>query len=234
MLILHFSEGMHNVWFVSDSGSNDSDCQSESTPCKNLQTVLDRASDGADIYVTSDALSLGDKSQCHINNSISYRIRSLRGTAVNVTCSCQFLLLCPLRGSFSEFSVAVMGYSFNPITFSVRHFFSAEHEIHWTANDTTEEKGSISPNFTTIEIKGFLFNTNAMKFDFRVKAGKISFEGCTFMVKGLVISLEDLSVKPLPSMENAKFVLPNSTKQHTVEFCNTDIRPRENETPWSL
>ncbi len=47
-----------NTWFVSDSGSDDNDCHTEDEPCKNLQTVLNRAEDGADIYVTSDTLSL--------------------------------------------------------------------------------------------------------------------------------------------------------------------------------
>ena len=48
------------TWFVSDNGSDVNNCKTVSTPCKNLQTVLDRASDHADIYicVTSDTLSL--------------------------------------------------------------------------------------------------------------------------------------------------------------------------------
>ena len=45
------------IWFVSDEGSDLYNCQTESSPCKNLQTVLDRASDGAEIYVTSETLS---------------------------------------------------------------------------------------------------------------------------------------------------------------------------------
>ena len=45
------------IWFVSDEGSDKYNCQTESTPCKNLQTVLDRVSDGAEIYVTSETLS---------------------------------------------------------------------------------------------------------------------------------------------------------------------------------
>ena len=40
---------MANIWYVSDERSDDNDCQTECTPCKNLQTVLDRASDGADL-----------------------------------------------------------------------------------------------------------------------------------------------------------------------------------------
>ena len=46
------------IWFVSDEGSDRDNCQTESTPCKNLQTVLNRASDHAEIYVTSQTLSL--------------------------------------------------------------------------------------------------------------------------------------------------------------------------------
>ena len=43
---------------MSDGGSDDNDCCLGSTPCRNLQTVLDRARDGAHIYVTSPTLSL--------------------------------------------------------------------------------------------------------------------------------------------------------------------------------
>ena len=47
-----------NIWYVSDFGSDDNNCHSASAPCRNLQTILDRAIDGADIYVTSNTLSL--------------------------------------------------------------------------------------------------------------------------------------------------------------------------------
>ena len=46
------------IWFVSDEGSDIYNCQTESSPCKNLQTVLNRASDGAEIYVISQTISL--------------------------------------------------------------------------------------------------------------------------------------------------------------------------------
>ena len=84
---------------MSDSGSDDNDCQTESAPCKNLQTVLDRAEDGADIYVTSSELSLDNVSGlvrihrmrnhgikealyscCIIRSGISYTISSYYGT----------------------------------------------------------------------------------------------------------------------------------------------------------
>ena len=92
---------------MSDYGSDQNDCHTESTPCKNLQAVLDRATDGAEIYVTSDALSL-DRSQadlaintptyfgyrvqytglaCLVNSSISYKLSSIHSTNINVTCS---------------------------------------------------------------------------------------------------------------------------------------------------
>lgn len=47
-----------NTWFLSEFGSDDNDCHSEFTQCRNLQTVLERATDGADIYVTSWRLPL--------------------------------------------------------------------------------------------------------------------------------------------------------------------------------
>ena len=53
-----FADDTQNIWYVSDGGSDQNDCHTESTPCRNLQTVLGRAADGAAIYVTSTTLSL--------------------------------------------------------------------------------------------------------------------------------------------------------------------------------
>ena len=88
---------------MSDYGSDDNDCHTDFTPCKNLQTVLDRAEDGANIYVTSDTLSLenvtgsvwlygyyvehGFNTCCQLNSSLSYSISSLYGRHINFTCS---------------------------------------------------------------------------------------------------------------------------------------------------
>ena len=90
---------------MSDYGSDGNDCQTESTPCKNLQTVLDRASDGADIYVISDKLSLnavhsqvwyptfiGIYDCCEVNSSLSYNISRLGGTRFSLNCSCKLIL----------------------------------------------------------------------------------------------------------------------------------------------
>ena len=82
-----------NIWYVSDSGSDDNDCHSASAPCRNLQTVLDRATDGADIYVTSDTLSLnlvlkpyGEPEVCVINSSLSYTVRSFHKKTISFGC----------------------------------------------------------------------------------------------------------------------------------------------------
>ena len=84
-----------NTWYVSDSGSDDNDCHSVSAPCRILQTVLDRATDGADIYVTSPTLSLGmNKKRCHyidrtcctVESSISYTITTYNETYFTPTC----------------------------------------------------------------------------------------------------------------------------------------------------
>ena len=90
---------------MSDDGSDDNDCHSESEPCRNLQTVLDRAKDGADIYVTSDTLSLdynhgvywfpwGNHPEmrncCHLSSSLSYSLSSLNENLVNITCAGQY------------------------------------------------------------------------------------------------------------------------------------------------
>ena len=89
-----------NIWYVSDNGLDNNDCHSASAPCQNLQTVLDNAKDGADIYVMSDTLSLDAvykktwnwlakqmQRGCVINSSLSYNLHSLSDNLVNVTCS---------------------------------------------------------------------------------------------------------------------------------------------------
>ena len=92
------------IWFVSDEGSDENNCHTESTPCRNLQTVLDRALDDADIYVTSSTLSLalfnasfwdklafGKKSSmescCMIHSNLSYALRSISGISTEIICS---------------------------------------------------------------------------------------------------------------------------------------------------
>ena len=101
------------IWFVSDEGSDRDNCQTESTPCKNLQTVLDRASDGAEIYVTSETLSLDlvndtfwykmafwswtvTGSCCLINSSLSYTLRSISETKTNIICSSKYFTITPI------------------------------------------------------------------------------------------------------------------------------------------
>ena len=101
------------IWFVSDEGSDRYNCQTESTPCKNLQTVLDRASDGAEIYVTSETLSLDlvndtlwyriplwswtfTGSCCLINSSLSYTLRSINETKTNIICSSKYFTITPI------------------------------------------------------------------------------------------------------------------------------------------
>ena len=79
-----------NIWYVSDYGSDENACHSASAPCRNLQTVLDRATDGADIYVTSDTLSLdGHKNEygCEISSPLSYTISHLDKNMFTFTCS---------------------------------------------------------------------------------------------------------------------------------------------------
>ena len=97
---------------MSDNGSDDNDCHSASGPCRNLQTVLDRAADGADIYVTSDSLSLDgvhnvswfsgisgrfdpEMRNCYqLSSSLSYSLSSLHEKLVNITCA----------GAYSQFN----------------------------------------------------------------------------------------------------------------------------------
>ena len=80
-----------NIWYVSDDGSDDNDCHSASATCRNLQTVLDRATDGADIYVTSDTLSLdrymNKYNECEIDSPLSYTISHLDNKLFTVTCN---------------------------------------------------------------------------------------------------------------------------------------------------
>ena len=105
---------MSNIWYVSDGGSDENDCQTEFTPCKNLQTVLDRATDGADIYVTSDTLSLdavhGNISIpwskmvecCEVNSSVSYNFSRFGGTGFTVNCTCKYSFLSTVHYSRIE------------------------------------------------------------------------------------------------------------------------------------
>ena len=74
---------------MSDSFSDDNDCHSTSAPCRNLNTVLIRATDGADIYVTSETLSLdGHRNEygCEISSPLSYTISHLDNKLFTVTC----------------------------------------------------------------------------------------------------------------------------------------------------
>ena len=95
-----------NIWFVSDDGSDDNDCDSVSAPCRNLQTVVDRATDGADIYVTSNTLSLDFvfkiqnryihyRRYCVISSNLSYTLRSYHNSSIKLTCAgiCIYLLV---------------------------------------------------------------------------------------------------------------------------------------------
>ena len=106
------THGILEIWFVSDEGSDRYNCQTESTPCKNLQTVLDRASDGAEIYVTSETLSVDlvndtvwykmihwdptTGSCCLINSSLSYTLRSINGTITKIICSSKYFTIKPI------------------------------------------------------------------------------------------------------------------------------------------
>ncbi len=78
-----------NIWFVSAYGSDENDCHTESTPCKNLQTVLNRAEDGADIYVTSETLEVGE-----VVIGVSCTIGSIN--SANYLLKCSGLYICVL------------------------------------------------------------------------------------------------------------------------------------------
>ena len=102
MIFYSVDWNLSNIWYVSDDGSDYNDCHSVSAPCRNLQTVLDRATDGTDIYVTSDTLALDgnfiiettkdyfiDLLQiivCTIESPLSYTISHLNDSFFTVTC----------------------------------------------------------------------------------------------------------------------------------------------------
>ena len=74
---------------MSDNGTDNNDCHSASAPCKNLQTVLDRATDDADIYVTSDTLSLDfHRQQCEFPGQEQYYSFSVEYPAEHAPVSC--------------------------------------------------------------------------------------------------------------------------------------------------
>ena len=102
---MFFDTVYSNIWYVSDDGSDDNDCHSTSAPCRNLQTVLDRATDGADIYVTSPTLSMDfimKYLECVIKSSLSYTLRSLYNSAIKVTCSGMYVYLFVLFLVFAD------------------------------------------------------------------------------------------------------------------------------------
>ena len=79
-----------NIWYISDVGSDYNDCHSAAAPCRNLQTVLDRATDGAEIYVTSDTLSLDGQTNgisCWFSSDLSYTISHIDNKMFTFTCS---------------------------------------------------------------------------------------------------------------------------------------------------
>ena len=81
---------------MSDDGSDDNDCHSVYAPCRNLQVVLDRATDGADIYVTSHTLSLDYIKKgwhCITNSSLSYTLKSLYNSTIKLTCEGMYVYL---------------------------------------------------------------------------------------------------------------------------------------------
>ena len=96
MVLYASAPKISNIWYVSDDGLDNNDCHSVSAPCKNLQTVLDRATDGADIYVISPFLALGmiikpcyglqSWDCCTVESSISYTITSYKKTYFTPTC----------------------------------------------------------------------------------------------------------------------------------------------------
>ena len=93
-----FFDTVHsNIWYVSDDGSDDNGCHSASTPCRNLQTVLNRATDGADIYVTSPTLSIDyikKDGRCIISSSLSYTLRRFYYSTINMISSrCMYVYL---------------------------------------------------------------------------------------------------------------------------------------------
>ena len=97
-MLIFFDTVHSNTWYVSDYGSDDNDCHSASAPCRNLQTVLDRATDGAEIFVTSNTLSLDSNTKrfykhdyCVINSSLSYTLRSYHNSSINITCPGMFI-----------------------------------------------------------------------------------------------------------------------------------------------
>ena len=100
-----------SVWYVSNDGDDTADCQTVRSSCRNLQTVLDRAEEGAHIYVVPETLVL--KSQlcllklnwfyqlfspkdveeearetpcCLINSSKSYTLTGLSNSTYNISC----------------------------------------------------------------------------------------------------------------------------------------------------
>ena len=79
---------------MSDNGSDVANCQTAITPCRNLQTVLNKVADGAVIFVTSSSFNLdgglvdvGGTSNCVVESSVSFSIQPFNNENVEVACS---------------------------------------------------------------------------------------------------------------------------------------------------
>ena len=78
-----------NTWYESDEGSDMNVCNSLASPCRHLQSVLNKACDGADIIITSSTLNLNpkEKERCQIESQKSFRIISMHNVNISVICA---------------------------------------------------------------------------------------------------------------------------------------------------
>ena len=99
---LNLGSAWPNIWYVSDEGSDANHCHVPTVPCRNLQTVLDRAAkmygDGAEIYVTSTKLTLAHL----MENKVSFMLSSFTNKPVNLTAG---RVKCFLKGACSKTTV---------------------------------------------------------------------------------------------------------------------------------
>ncbi len=97
------SQGGHVLvfrnWYISDEAHDTSGCGNISSPCRHLQTVLERIPHLAVIFVISPTLSLDRNSTnvCEFNTSVLFTLQATHDRIVNVTCSKGKLLLSCLR-----------------------------------------------------------------------------------------------------------------------------------------
>ena len=93
------SEHESNTWYLSTSGNDTNDCQSETRPCRHIQTVLERASHNADIQIVSNVLNIKRSppksyGPCNIKTNRMFTLRASKNLTAKLICEESKFFVC--------------------------------------------------------------------------------------------------------------------------------------------